>query len=246
LNNKGLKNLRKALLLINLTIWTIFLSIIALIVSIFDNRGEKVHAIGRFWAGMHLKACGIKVTIDGIDNIKRPPYIFMCNHQSALDIYALLASLPLSFKWIAKRQLFVIPFIGWAMKRAGYISLDRENPREALKAIEDAARKIREGMNIIIFPEGTRSKDGTLLPFKKGGFSLALRAGVPIIPVGITGTSRLQPKGSFIPRQKGVIFINIGSEIDIADKGKSAKTEVMNELRLEIERLINTRETKQV
>jgi len=238
--------LRKALLLINLTIWTIFLSIIALIVSIFDNRGEKVHAIGRFWAGMHLKACGIKVTIDGIDNIKRPPYIFMCNHQSALDIYALLASLPLSFKWIAKRQLFVIPFIGWAMKRAGYISLDRENPREALKAIEDAARKIREGMNIIIFPEGTRSKDGTLLPFKKGGFSLALRAGVPIIPVGITGTSRLQPKGSFIPRQKGVIFINIGSEIDIADKGKSAKTEVMNELRLEIERLINTRETKQV
>lgn len=232
--------MRKALLLINLIIWTIFLSVIALIVSIFDSRGEKVHAIGRFWASLHLKACGIKVTLDGIDNIKRPPYIFMCNHQSALDIYALLSSLPLSFKWIAKRQLFVIPFIGWAMKRAGYISLDRENPREALKAIEDAAHKIREGLNIIIFPEGTRSKDGVLLPFKKGGFSLALRAGVPIIPVGIVGTSNLQPKGSFIPRQKGVIFINIGNEIDIADKGKSAKTEVMNEVRAQIERLIET------
>ena len=163
----------------------------------------------------------------------------MCNHQSALDIYALLFSLPLSFKWIAKRQLFMIPFIGWAMKRAGYISLDRENPREALKAMGDAARKIREGLNIIIFPEGTRSKDGVLLPFKKGGFSLALRAGVPIMPVGIIGTNKLQPKGSFIPRQKGLISINIGAEIDITDKGKSAKTMIMNEVRSEIERLIN-------
>lgn len=231
--------MRKALLLTNLIIWTIFLSVIALIVSIFDSRGEKIHAIGRFWAGLHLKACGIDVSLKGLENIKKPPYIFMCNHQSALDIYALLFSLPLSFKWIAKRQLFMIPFIGWAMKRAGYISLDRENPREALKAMGDAARKIREGLNIIIFPEGTRSKDGVLLPFKKGGFSLALRAGVPIMPVGIIGTNKLQPKGSFIPRQKGLISINIGAEIDITDKGKSAKTMIMNEVRSEIERLIN-------
>ncbi len=199
----------------------------------------KVHKIGRFWAALHLKISGIKVSLDGLENIRQPPYILMCNHQSALDIYSLLSSLPLSFKWIAKRQLFLIPFIGWAMKRAGYISIDRENPREALKAIEDAARKIRDGMNIIIFPEGTRSKDGVLLPFKKGVFSLALRAGVPILPVGIYGTSRLQPKGSFIPNKKGVIYINIGRPVATSDRGRAAKTDVMNEVRTEIERLIN-------
>jgi len=232
---------RKILSFISLIISTIFLSTVFIIVSLFDRKGEKIHRIRRFWAGLHLKVCGIHVSLKGLDNIKKPPYIIMCNHQSALDIYALLSSLPLPFKWIAKRQLFFIPFIGWVMKSAGDISLDRENPREALKAIEAAVRKIREGTNIIIFPEGTRSKDGTLLPFKKGGFSLALRAGVPILPVGICGTNRLQPKGSFIPLEKGVIYINIGEEIYIADKGRAAKTEVMNTVRAEIERLIRGR-----
>ncbi|MCX5817555.1 MAG: lysophospholipid acyltransferase family protein [Proteobacteria bacterium] len=233
--------MRKILSFISLIVSTIVLSTVFIIVSLVDRRGEKIHRIRRLWAGLHLKVCGIHVSLKGLDNIKKPPYIIMCNHQSALDIYALLSSLPLPFKWIAKRQLFFIPFIGWVMKIAGDISLDRENPREALKAIEAAARKIREGTNIIIFPEGTRSKDGTLLPFKKGVFSLALRAGVPIVPVGIYGTSRLQPKGSFIPKEKGVIYINIGEAIHIVDKGRSAKTEVMNAVRAEIERLIETR-----
>lgn len=230
--------MRRILSFVNLLVTGIFLSIAFIIVSLVDRKGDKPHRIRRFWADLHLNVSGIRVSLKGLDNIKKPPYIIMCNHQSALDIYALLSSLPLSFRWIAKRQIFFIPFIGWAMKIAGDISLDRENPREALKAIEAAARKIREGTNIIIFPEGTRSNDGTLLPFKKGVFSLALRAGVPILPVGIYGTSRLQPKGSFIPKEKGVIYMNIGEAISTEDRGRAAKTEVMNEVRAEIERLI--------
>ena len=230
--------MRRILSFVNLTVSAIYLSFAALIGSLFDTKGEWAHRIGRLWSMMHLKVSGIKVLIDGLDNIKKPPYIFMCNHQSALDIFSLQASLPLYFKWIAKRQLFFLPFVGWAMKAAQYISLDRENPREALKAIEDAVSKIREGMSIVIFPEGTRSQNGTLLPFKKGVFSLALRAGVPILPVGIYGTSRLQPKDCFIPLGKGVIYINIGEAISTEDRGRSAKTEVMNEVRAEIEKLI--------
>jgi 1-acyl-sn-glycerol-3-phosphate acyltransferase len=176
--------------------------------------------------------------VEGLENIKKPPYVFMCNHQSALDIYTLLAFLLLSFKWVAKRQLFKIPFIGWSMNRAGYISIDREKPREALKSIEEAARKIRKGMNIIIFPEGTRSLDGKLLPFKKGGFTLALRAMVPIVPIGIYGTSRLQPKGSFIPKEKGVIYIHIGEPLILEGMDRSAKTKVMGDVRTHIERLM--------
>ncbi len=234
--------MRRTFACIYLVCSTIVLSTVAIVVSLFNKNGEAVHRIGRFWAGLHLKISGVKVVIKGVEHLAGPPFVFMCNHQSALDIYTLLACLPISFRWIAKRQLFRIPFIGWAMRRAGYISIDRENPREALKAMEEAAKKIRAGMNIIIFPEGTRSFDGNLLPFKKGGFTLALRAMVPIVPIGIYGTSRLQPKGSFIPKEKGVIYINIGEPIILEGLDRSAKTKVMDDVRERIKELMACRE----
>jgi len=228
----------KVLAFLNLVVTTLFLSTVALIISAFDRQGTAIHGIARLWARIHLWICGIRVVIEGTERIQNPPYILMCNHQSALDIFSLLSSLPLSFKWIAKRELFFIPFFGWAIKRAGYISLDRKNPREALKAIEEAARKIREGLNIIIFPEGTRSRDGKLLPFKKGGFSLAVRSGVPLVPVGIQGTHRLQPKGSFIPKNKGIVYIRIGEPIMIEERNRSATGRIMEETRRRIEHLM--------
>ncbi len=230
--------MRRAVVLANYVLSTIFLSIFALFVALFDKREETVHRIGRFWAKLHLSIAGIDVSMEGLEKLSSPPYVLMCNHQSALDIYALMAGLPLSFKWIAKRQLFRIPLFGWAIRKAGYISIDRENPREALKAIEEAARKIREGMNIIIFPEGTRSADGELLPFKKGGFTLALRAMVPVVPVGIYGSSALQPKGSSIPVKKGVIYIHAGEPIILEGMDRSQKTRVMEDVRLRIEGLM--------
>ena len=230
--------MRKVFILLEYAIVTIVLSTIALFVSLFDSQGRALHRMAEFWARIHLMASGIRVSVTGLENIASPPYIFMCNHQSALDIFSLFVALPLQFKWIAKRELFFIPFLGWAMKRAGYISLDRKHPREAIKAMDDAAQKIRGGINIIIFPEGTRSEDGSLLPFKKGVFTLALRAKVPILPVGISGSSQLQPKGSFIPNKKGVIYIRIGKPIDTAQGSRSAKTEIMMTVRQAIEGLM--------
>jgi 1-acyl-sn-glycerol-3-phosphate acyltransferase len=230
--------MRKVFILLEYAIVTIVLSTIALFVSLFDSQGKALHRMAEFWARVHLMASGIKVSVTGLENIASPPYIFMCNHQSALDIFSLFVALPLQFKWIAKRELFFIPFLGWAMKRAGYISLDRKHPREAIRAMDDAAQKIRGGMNIIIFPEGTRSEDGGLLPFKKGVFTLALRAKVPIVPVGISGSSKLQPKGSFIPNKKGVIYIRIGKPIETAQGSRSAKTEIMMTVRQAIEGLM--------
>jgi 1-acyl-sn-glycerol-3-phosphate acyltransferase len=231
--------MRKVLILIENTCVTNFLSILALFVSLFDSQGRTVHYIMSLWARIHLRVSGVTVVVTGQENVSLPPYLVMCNHQSALDIYSLIVALPFQFKWVAKRELFLIPFVGWVMKRAGYISLDRKHPREALKAMEDAAQKIRGGMNVIIFPEGTRSEDGNLLPFKKGVFALAIRAKVPIVPVGISGSSRLQPKGSFIPNQKGVIYIRIGKPIDTAQSSRSAKTEIMMTVRQAIEDLIS-------
>ncbi|OPX96874.1 MAG: 1-acyl-sn-glycerol-3-phosphate acyltransferase [Syntrophorhabdus sp. PtaB.Bin006] len=223
---------------------TIVLSTVAIFLSLFDRHGRLIHDVSRFWARIHLKMSGVTVDVSGLQNLGAPPYIFMCNHQSALDIFVLLVSLPVSFKWIAKRELFFIPFLGWAMKRAGYISLDRGNPREALKAIEDAAAKIRGGMNLILFPEGTRSKDGVLLPFKKGVFSLALRSKVPIVPVGIYGTSRLQPKDSFFPKQKGRTHVGIGKPIPTAEESRSAKTRIMLDVRRDIEQLMENHQDR--
>jgi 1-acyl-sn-glycerol-3-phosphate acyltransferase len=230
--------MRRILIFLEQLVVTVIMSAIALIASLFDSRGTIIDSMSRLWSKIHLKVSGIKVSVSGLENITSPPYIIMCNHQSALDIYSLLVALPIQFKWVAKRELFLIPFFGWAMKRAGYISLDRKHPREALKAIDDAAKKIRGGINILIFPEGTRSQDGTLLPFKQGVFSFALRARVPIVPVGIHGSSRLQPKGSFIPNQKGVIYIRVGKPIETAQGGRSAKTEIMTTARVAIEGLM--------
>lgn len=230
--------MRKVFCLISLVLTTVALSLVAIALSVFNTQERNIHRLARMWARFHLRMCGITIRTEGLEHITAPPYIFMSNHQSALDIFALLSSLPLSFKWVAKRELFRIPFLGWGMKRAGYVSIDRNHPREALKAVDSAARKITEGMTIIIFPEGTRSHDGRLLPFKKGVFSLARRAPVPLVPVGIRGSHTLQPKGAFLPRGKGVIYIRIGEPLTPSGESKPAKTDLMLEVRERIQRLM--------
>lgn len=230
--------MRKPVAAFSLVVTTLILSCFALLVSLADGQGKLVHAIAGIWAKIHLWMCGIRVNVEGEENIKSPPYVIMCNHQSALDIFSLLAAFPVPFRWVAKQELFRIPFFGWAIRRAGYISIDRDNPREALKAIDAAAQKIRLGLTIVMFPEGTRSKDGILLPFKKGSFSLVARAGVPLVPVGIINTNRLQPPGDFVPRKKGVVYIKVGRPILSNGDRRGSKERLMNVVRENIEGLI--------
>jgi 1-acyl-sn-glycerol-3-phosphate acyltransferase len=233
--------MRRLLSYFNLVVSTIILTPPALLVSFFDKRGEQVHRIARFWAALYLKAGGINVSLEGADHLPPAPFILMCNHQSALDIFALLAALPLCFKFVAKRELFFIPLVGWGMKRAGYISINRGHPRKALKSIEKAAQKIREGANILIFPEGTRSLNGELLPFMKGGFSLALKAGVPVVPVCIVGTAHLQPKGYHVPKDGGTVSILIGEPVHFLNKKPTQRNEVLEKVQTAIERLKSCR-----
>lgn len=230
--------MRRALCLLDLVVTTVLLSLVALLVSPFDGKGEQIHRIARLWARLYMRAAGIQVHLRGLEHVSGTPCIFMSNHQSALDIYTLLAALPYSFKFIAKQELFRIPFFGWAIRRAGYISIDRDHPREALKAMDEAARKIREGTNILMFPEGTRSPDGELLPFMKGGFSLAMKASVPVVPVAVRGTSLLQPLGSIVPRRGGIVSVSLGDPVLITSKGSSARTDLMDRIRSAIEGLM--------
>lgn len=172
---------------------TFLFSISALISTLFDSSGRAYAWHARLWARLALALNMVKVTVAGTENIPDGPVIFMSNHQSNFDILSLLSSMPRQIHWIAKKELFEIPVFGPSMRRGGYIPLDRGDGRKALQSMDEAAATIRQGKSVVMFPEGTRSTDQKLLPFKRGGFILARKAGVPVIPVTINGSGRVNP-----------------------------------------------------
>jgi 1-acyl-sn-glycerol-3-phosphate acyltransferase len=205
---------RGAIFLLLFIPFTLFIIVTGVPVTFIDPTGAFLHNYARLWARFGLFLAGVKLEAAGIEKIPLDrPLIFMGNHQSNFDILTLYAALPVHFSWIAKEELFKIPFFGYAMRRAGYIPLDRSDGRRALKSMDEAARKIRNGVSVIVFPEGTRSLDGNLLPFKRGGFLLAAKAGVPIVPFTINGTSGINPAKTICLR-KGKVRICFSDPIE--------------------------------
>lgn len=181
----------RSLLFTNLLIYfyTAVCGTASLVGSLFDARGRWQHACARAWSWLILKTSGIRVRVEGLENVRAgEPAIYCANHQSAMDIPVLFVNLPVQFRFAAKRSLFNMPFMGWHLLRSGHIPVDREKPREALKSMKKAAQEIRAGKSVLLFPEGHRSRDGRLLPFKAGSFYIAILAGVPIVPITINGT----------------------------------------------------------
>ncbi len=179
-------------------ITTVILGTVAIILSIFDSSGNTPHLVARLWGKIQLRTTGTKVNIEGLEKIDRKQsYILVSNHQSNFDIFALLGYLPIQFRWTAKASLFRIPFLGWAMSRIGYIPIERESPKKAYKSMLQAAEKVQKGVSVMIFPEGTRSPDGQLQPFKKGVFIIALKSQAPILPITIKGTNKIMRKGDW-------------------------------------------------
>ncbi len=215
-----------------IAVHTIIMCLIGLLISIVDRRGRWVHSYcASPWARVILWVCGVKVEIRGLDRIKHVDRgIYMANHQSMFDIFTLLACLPVDFKFVLKKELMKIPLLGGAMKRAGYISIDRENPRNAVKSMNEAAEKIKNGASVLIFPEGTRSLDGRLQAFKKGGFHLAIKSRCVIVPVAIVDSHLVVPKGSLKIR-RGTIKMNIGRPISTDSYLKKDMTQLMGQVR---------------
>ncbi len=177
---------------------TAVLGTTAIFLSLFDSSGNIPHLVARLWGRVQLWATGTKVRIRGVENVDRQKsYILVSNHQSAFDIFALLGYLPFQFRWTAKAELFRTPFMGWSMSRIGYIPIERESPKKAYRSMLLAAEKIKSGVSVMIFPEGTRSPDGNLQPFKKGVFIIALKSQAPILPITIIGTSKIMRKGDW-------------------------------------------------
>lgn len=226
---------RALLFLLLFVPFTLFVIFTGVPITFFDPTGKFLHAYGKLWGRVALFIAGVKVQVHGADKIPLDvPLIFMGNHRSNFDIPALYAGLPHHFSWIAKEELFRIPLFGYAMKRAGYLPLDRSDGRRALKTMEAAAEKIRGGVSVIIFPEGTRSMDGNLLPFKRGGFLLAAKAGVPVIPFTINGSARVNPPKQ-LKLKPGTITIRFGDPIPTEGATGKRRDELIDRVKGAIE-----------
>lgn len=214
-----------------IVIFSIVCAAYSICLSLLDKRAKIMHFYAVVpWSKTILWVCGIKLKVTGLENIiKGVPYIFISNHMSYFDIFALFAVLPVDFKFVLKKELMKIPLFGWAVGRAKHISIDRKNPREALKSMNEAAVRIKNGISVLIFPEGTRS-DGHLLPFKKGGFQLALKSGCDIIPLAIENSQNIVPKNSK-RIHKGTIYIEIGHPISVDGYSKKNMEELVGKTR---------------
>lgn len=220
-----------------IVLWTIMSIVImgsaAVVVAFFSKDGHVPHLIGRFWAKSILWISRVKVDVQGKDHLDpEVSHVFMANHQSFFDIPVLLGELPCQFRWLAKAELFKIPLFGAAMRGAGYISIDRSDRHAAIKSLKIAAGKIKNGVSVLIFPEGTRSRDGRLRPFKKGGFFLAIDSGVPIIPIVIHGTREIMPRDTLDIRP-GKVRVDIHMPIKSTDYCRDTRDDLLKKVRNE-------------
>jgi 1-acyl-sn-glycerol-3-phosphate acyltransferase len=200
--------------------------------------GDWVFFWARCWSRGWLAAAGVRLSVSSEVPLSRPDnYVFMANHQSALDIPVLLASLPVSTRFMAKRELFRIPVFGWAIRAGGFIPVDRRDRASARQSFQAAIARLRGGASVFVFPEETRSTDGTLLPFQRGGFLLAMKSGTPIVPVGVVGTSRVQRRGGLLVHP-GPVEVRYGRPVAIGGARVGGKADFIAEVRQEIERLL--------
>ena len=207
--------IRSALLVTLGAAITAFLSFECVIFSFFSNAANNIHKTANIWAKILLFICDIKVQIIGRENILRgKPQIFMANNQSDFDILIALAKIPCQFRWLAKKELFQIPIFGEAMKGAGYIEIDIKDKKKAMRSLDQAALRLREGKSIMAFPEGTRSRLGEIKSFKQGTFYLAINSGFPIVPISIIGSGEIMPKRS-LKIKPGRIKLVIDKPIDV-------------------------------
>jgi 1-acyl-sn-glycerol-3-phosphate acyltransferase len=185
------------------------------VVLLFPRLNDFSMRAAKVWSRALLRATGARVHYEGLEHVRDAPRVYIANHQSMVDIWALISILPRSTRFVAKRELFRIPVFGWLLRTAEFTPVDRSNRAEAIRSLSLAAERVRAGRSIVLFPEGTRSRDGQLRPFKKGAFYLALAAGVPVVPVAITGSFDVMPPGS-LRVYPGDVRVRFQPEIDVA------------------------------
>ncbi|PYT24772.1 MAG: 1-acyl-sn-glycerol-3-phosphate acyltransferase [Acidobacteria bacterium] len=217
-----------------IVVLTILMGTVSLVTTFFDSTGRRPHKIARKWARMLLSVSGVRVTIEGLEKIDPDgPYVFVANHRSYMDTPVVLGSVPVEFRFFAKKGLFLIPFLGTHLKRAGHLPVVRGNARESLKSMTQGAHLIRErNVSVLLFPEGGRT-EGPMREFKEGAAYIAMKAGVPLLPLGIQGTRAVLPKGSGHIRA-GEVLLRVGDPIPTS----GMKPQDRSQLNIRLERVV--------
>jgi 1-acyl-sn-glycerol-3-phosphate acyltransferase len=217
---------------------------IILLSLIFNKSGELFHWFCRQWATVVLKLCATTVTMRGIEHIQGSKgFVYVSNHASMFDIPAVIAGIPDQIRIVYKKELEKIPIFGWGLKYGSYVGIDRGRGIEAQKSLDEAVEKIRNGESVLLFAEGTRTLDGKLQPFKRGAFHIAVRAGVPVVPLTINGSFSILPKHSIsiVPGsvelilERPIFLRQDGRSLDSAS-GKAAELSLMEEVHVAIEK----------
>lgn len=210
---------------------SIVLGTLAVLARLFDSSNNLSHRVSSLWGRWLCTLNGIQVDIEGLEHIRQDQaQVFIANHQGFFDIFALNGFLPVQIRWVAKSSLFKIPFVGWAIAASGYIPVVRGNRKKSYQAFISTIEKLKAGNSIVIFPEGTRSEDGTIGPFKKGGLLLSVRSGAPLVPVTLLRTGSIIKKGSGIIRP-GRIQIIISPPIPSQAVAEDKEENVLRTLR---------------
>ena len=174
---------------------TALCAVAACLAALADRRSGAGRRIERAWGRALLRILGVDVSVSGREHAPAGPAVYAANHASTIDILVVFGHLPVDFRIVYKRSLSLVPLLGWAIRLGGHVPIDRRHPFRARRSLDAAARRIRGGTSVVVFPEGTRSPDGAVRRFKRGSFGLALEAGVPVVPVSLVGVKAVVPRG---------------------------------------------------
>ena len=198
--NYGWLSRLRSYLILDPLIWlyTLVLGLLALPGGMFDESGRRLHWFSRAWSWLIMKTILSPVKVTGLDKIDTSkPHVYAVNHASAMDIPVLYVHLPFQFRIVFKKELLAYPVVGWQLKRSGQVCIDQQKPTNSIAAIRSAVKSLKNGMPLVIYPEGGRTPDGDIKPFLPGAFFLAIKAQVDIVPVALVGTYELLPMDTY-------------------------------------------------
>ncbi|MBL50591.1 MAG: hypothetical protein CMG57_01380 [Candidatus Marinimicrobia bacterium] len=228
-------------ILFQTAIWTTILGLTGILISFFEpKKGKTLGAFANLWAKLILFFGGITYSVKGLENL-RPDgtYIFAGNHASGFDILLAFAGLPYWLVSISKIELKSVPILGWVMKTAGHIFVDRSHHEKAIESLENAKRSLREiPRSVLLFPEGTRTKDGKLHPFKRGGLLVGIETGIPIVPIAFVKTFEMLEKTSWNLNNQP-IEMRIGFPIPPGEYNFESRRELAHYVQSEVQKLLD-------
>ena len=234
-----MRTLRAAVLWAGIGLATLLFGLPAVVAAFVPPRGDWFLRFARGWARTILFMSGVPLRVSGrerLASLASGSAVIVANHESLADILVLLASLPIQVRFLAKRRIFSVPVLGWSIRAAGFIPVDRGDHRRGAATFEAAMARLQGGRSVIVFPEETRTRTGELLPFKKGAALLALRSGLPILPVGIAGTRQVLPRDTLLPTA-GPAAVVIGEPIPVEGRPVTERARLTEEARSAVAQL---------